>query len=460
MLRGNRIHITNMEMTLKLKTFPKGGIHPPDNKLAKDSPIRELAPPPKVTIPLSQHIGAPAKPLVKKGDTVKVGTLIAEGKGFISANIHSSVSGTVLKIDDVNDRSGYKLKAIYIKVEGDEWEPDIILAPEIITDIKLTPEEIIERMKTAGIVGLGGAMFPTHVKFMVPKDKSVDTLIIDAIECEPYLTADHRLMLERSDKILVGVEIMKRALRLERAVIGIENNKRDAIELLSEKARHYDGIEVMAMAMKYPQGAEKQLIKAITHREVPSGRLPMDVGCVVDNVATTLSIYHAVQQNKPMISRVVTVTGKSLREQANFRVRIGTPFSYMLDAAGGVPENTGKIISGGPMMGKAIGHLDVPVNKGTSAILVLDEHEAHRKAARSCFRCGNCVKACPMGIEPYLLEKLAGKGLWEDCRAHHISDCIECGSCSYICPASRPLLDRIRWGKRQVAELQRKRKRK
>jgi electron transport complex protein RnfC len=449
-----------MEMTLKLQTFTKGGIHPPENKLAKDSPIKDPPLPEKVTIPLSQHIGAPAKPIVKKGDQVKVGTLIAESGGFISANIHSSVSGKVLKIDDVNDPSGYPKKAIFIQVEDDEWEPEIDRSTDVVSDIALSPEEIVERIKTSGIVGLGGATFPTHVKFMVPKDKVVDTLIINAVECEPYLTADHRLMLERPDQILIGVEIMKKALGIQNAFIGIENNKPDAIELLTSKAHNYSGTKVVPLEMKYPQGAEKQLIKAIVNREVPSGRLPMDVGCVVDNVGTTFSIYQAVQHNMPLISRVVTVTGKQVREPSNFQVRVGTPFHHLLDAVGGIPDDTAKIISGGPMMGKAVGFVDIPVAKGTSGILLLGEQDAHRRKPSPCIRCGNCVDVCPMGLEPYLLEKQAEKSFWEDCETHHILDCIECGSCSFICPAARPLLDQIRWGKKCVAELQRKRKQK
>ncbi len=445
---------------MRLQTFTKGGIHPPENKLAKDSPIKDPPLPQQVTIPIAQHIGAPAKPLVQKGDQVKVGTLIAESGGFISANIHSSVSGTVAKIDDVNDPGGYKKKAIFIDVEGDEWEDGIDRSPDVISKIDIQPEEIVEKIKTAGIVGLGGATFPTHVKFMVPKDKVVDTLIINAVECEPYLTADHRLMLERPEQILVGVEIMKRALGLQQAYIGIENNKPDAIELLQSKAANHSGINIVPLEMKYPQGAEKQLIKAIRNREVPSGRLPMDVGCVVNNVGTAFAIYQAIQHNMPLMSRVVTVTGKPLTEHANFQVRIGTPFSHLLEYVGGIPDDTAKIISGGPMMGKSIGHVDIPVAKGTSGILLFGEQDAHRRETLPCIRCGSCIDACPMGLEPYLLEKQAEKSFWEDCEAHHIMDCIECGSCSFICPASRPLLDQIRWGKKNVVELQRKRKQK
>lgn len=441
-----------------LKTFKVGGIHPPENKLAKDSPIEELGLPEKVSIPLSQHLGAPAIPVVQKGDKVKVGTRIAKSGGFISADIHSSVSGTVLKIDAIHDPSGYPKQAVMIKVEGDEWEPSIDRSPELIREIPLSPQEIIARQQEAGIVGLGGATFPTHVKYMLPEGKTADTLIVNAVECEPYLSADHRIMLEKADEILVGIEIMKKALGVKRALIGIENNKADAIELLQRKAGDHPGISVVALAVKYPQGAEKQLIKALVGREVPSGRLPLDVGCVVNNVGTALSIYEAVQKNQPLIRRVVTVAGKKLQRSANFLVRIGTPFSMLIDAVGGMPEGTTKIISGGPMMGKAVGYTDIPVTKGTSGILLLDQKDARRRECRECLRCGKCVEVCPMGIEPYLLEKLAEHSRFEDCEAHHILDCIECGSCSFICPASRPILDLIRLGKANVARIQRERK--
>ena len=440
-----------------LKAFTMGGIHPPENKTAKDSPIEVLSVPEKVSIPLAQHIGAPARPVVKKGDIVKVGTLIASPGGFISTCIHSSVSGKVAKIEDVNDVSGYKRPAVTIAVEGDEWEDSIDRSEDIVREISYAGEEIVEKIKDAGIVGLGGAAFPSHVKYLVPEGKVVDTLIINGVECEPYLTADHRIMLERSEEIFIGVEILKKALGVKRAFIGIENNKPDAIEKMEKIAKDYPGTEVTALRVQFPQGAEKQLIKAIVNREVPGGKLPLDVGCVVNNVGTALSVYYAIQKNKPLIDRVVTVTGKSLSKRANFLARIGTPYSFLIDAVGGVPEGTGKIISGGPMMGKAVGFTDIPITKGTSGIVFLDEDESKRPTPSNCIRCGKCVSVCPMGLSPYFLEKVARRKLWDECEDWEIVDCIECGSCSYTCPASRPLTDYIRYGKANVMRIMRER---
>ncbi len=440
-----------------LKTFKKGGIHPPENKMAKDSPIKTIGVPKKVSISLTQHLGAPAKPVVKKGDGVKVGTMIAEAGGFISANIHSSVSGKVMKIDGVNDAGGYKKPAVVIKVEGDEWEPSIDTSGKLVKDITLSREQIVEKMKESGIVGLGGAAFPTNVKYMIPDGKTADTLIINGVECEPYLTADHRIMLEKAEEIFVGVEVLKVALGVKQAYIGIENNKPDAIEKMEKIAKDFSGTEVVSLKVQFPQGAEKQLIKAIVNREVPSGKLPLDVGCVVNNVGTALSIYYAVQKNQPLIERVVTVTGKNLPEKANFQVRIGTPYSELIDAVGGIPDGTAKIISGGPMMGKAVGYTDIPVTKGTSGIVFLDEKEAKRHEPLNCIRCAKCVSVCPMGLEPYFLEKTAKHSRWDDCEAWNIVDCIECGSCSYTCPASRPLTDFIRLGKANVMRIMRER---
>jgi electron transport complex protein RnfC len=446
---------------MKLKTFKIGGVHPPENKISANEPIEVLAPPKKVSIPLSQHLGAPAVPVVKKGDKVKVGTLIAKGEAFISANIHSSVSGTVFKIDDVLDASGYKKKAIIINVEGDEWEESINRIEELVQDIQLEPEQIIEKIKEMGVVGLGGAAFPSHVKYMFPEGKVADTLVINAVECEPYLTSDHRVMLGKADEIMMGVKVMMKAGKVERALIGIEANKPDAIELLREKAKDYPGIEVIGMKVQYPQGAEKQLVKALLNREIPSGKLPLDVGCIVNNIGTSLAIYEAVQKNKPLIERVVTMTGKNLPKTGNFKVRVGTSAMALLEALGvQLPEDTGKIISGGPMMGKAVNSMDIPITKGTSGFVLMDEEEAKRLETENCIRCAKCVSVCPMGLEPYLLEKLGEKENFEECEAEHVVDCIECGSCSYTCPSSRPLLDYIRHGKANVMRIMRERRQK
>jgi len=438
---------------VKLKTFRIGGVHPPENKMAASTPIEALSIPKRVSIPLSQHIGAPAVPVVKKGDDVKVGTLLAKGESFISANIHSSVSGKVFAVDTATDTTGYKTKAVIIDVEGDEWEENIIRTPELVKEIKLEPSQIVERIKSSGIVGLGGACFPSHVKYMVPEGKKVDTLVINAVECEPYLTADHRIMLERTEEILVGIEIMKKALKINKAIVGIEANKPDAIAKMEKAAADFPGTEIQALKVQYPQGAEKQLIKAALNREVPSGKLPLDVGCVVNNVGTALAIYEAVQKNKPLFERVVTVTGKKIKRTANFLVRIGTPVDALVEAVGGIPEGTEKIVNGGPMMGKAVVSTDIPVTKGTSGILFFDKSEAKRKKVSNCIRCAKCVMVCPMGLSPYLLEKLGEKNNWEELEKLSVTDCIECGSCSYTCPSARPILDLLRLGKANVNRL-------
>jgi electron transport complex protein RnfC len=446
---------------VKLNTFKIGGVHPPENKISAALPIKTLPPPKQVRLLLSQHLGQPAVPVVKKGDRVKVGALIAGGEAFISANIHSSVSGTVLKIDNVIDVSGYRKEAIVIQREGDEWEDSIDRSEELNNDISLAPEEIIDKIKEMGIVGLGGAAFPSHVKYLpLPGDAAkADTLVINGVECEPYLTADHRVMLEKSDEILSGIRVMMKAGRVDRAIIGIEANKADAIELLSGKARAIPGLEIVPLKVKYPQGAEKQLIKALLNREIPSGKLPLDVGCIINNIGTALAVYEAVQKNKPLIERVVTMTGKSLKKTGNFKVRMGSPASILLEALQEeLPPGTARIICGGPMMGKAVNNLEIPISKGTSGFLLLDEREARRKETKNCIRCAKCISVCPMGLEPYLLEKLAERRNFEACETEDIVDCMECGSCSFTCPSNRFLLDYIRYGKTNVMRIMRDRR--
>ena len=440
-----------------LKTFPIGGIHPPELKLTTNSPIRQLPFPQNITIPVAQHIGAPATVIVKKGDGVKTGQLIASVNGFVSTNIHSSVSGTVNKVDTILDTTGYRQTAIYIDVTGDEWIDSIDRTPDLVRECNLTAEELTKKCLEAGIVGLGGATFPSHVKLTIPKGKKCNILIINGVECEPYLTSDHRLMLEKGEEILVGITILMKALSVDKAMIGIENNKKDAIEHLSRLSTNYKGITVHALKVKYPQGAEKQLIKALINREVPSGHLPVDVGAVVHNVGTAFAVYEAVQKNKPLFERVVTITGKSLTNPGNFLVRIGTPVKSLIEAAGGLPEDTGKIINGGPMMGKALNSVDVPVVKGTSGIVVFPEKESKRDEVKPCIRCAKCISACALNLEPFLLAALSEKGLFERAEHERITDCMECGSCSYTCPASRPLLDYIRLGKSTVIRMARQR---
>lgn len=433
-----------------LKTFNKGGIHPAENKITAGKPISNLPVPPVVILPVLQHIGTPAKALVKKGDKVKTGQMIAYGEGFIAANIHSSVTGTVSRVDKLTDASGYKRTAIEIETASDEWMDDIDINPGLVTDISLSIPEIMVRIWDKGIVGMGGATFPTHVKMAFPRGKKVEYLIINGAECEPYVTADHMLMLEKGEEILIGINIVKSAIGLEKATVGIENNKPDAIENLRKISTKYPGITIQGLKVKYPQGSEKHLIKSLTGRAVPSGGLPIDFGIVVFNIGTMFAVYEAVQKNKPLIERIVTVTGKSLKNPSNFRVRIGTPVSELIKAAGGLPDNASKIVAGGPMMGKALNTLDVPVTKGMSGLLVLDDTESKRKPVQNCIRCSRCITVCPMGIEPYLIMSMVEKEKCEFLDDCHINDCMECGSCSYICPANRPLLDYIRLGKARL----------
>ncbi|MDR1055240.1 MAG: electron transport complex subunit RsxC [Prevotellaceae bacterium] len=441
-----------------LKTFKLGGIHPADNKMAALMPIEDIAPEGKVQIFVSQHLGAPAEPIVAKGDTVKVGQLIAKSTGFVSANIHSSVSGTIASIDSIPDHLGIRRTAITITVEGDEWLKTIDRSKEIKHNITITPQEIIAKITEAGIVGLGGAAFPTHVKLSVPQGKKAETLLINGAECEPYLTSDYRVMMEYSEELLIGVLILKKALNVPKVYIGIEVNKQDAINKLKGLQSKHQGIEIVPLKMKYPQGGEKQLIKAIINREVPSGSLPIDVGAIVHNVGTAYAVYEAVQKNKPLIENILTITGKNVKEQKNLNVRVGTPLSSVLQKYGGLPKNTGKIILGGPMMGKAISNLDAPTQKSTSAILIMPQLEASRPKPSTCIRCSRCVSVCPMGLEPYLLIRLAERKMYDDLEKNLAHDCIECGCCIYSCPANLSLLDYIRLGKTEVLKIRRSRK--
>ncbi len=442
-----------------LRTFSLGGIHPKENKLSAGIKIVPAPLPKEVIIPLGMHIGAPATACVAKGDEVKVGTLIAKSSGFVSANIYSSVAGKVTKIDSVFDASGYKKPAIIISVaEEDVWEESIDRSPELVRECSLDAKAIIDKINEAGIVGLGGATFPTHVKLSPPPGSKAEVLIINAVECEPYLTSDHQLMLEHGEEILVGCTILMKALSVDKCIIGVENNKPDAIKHLSGLCAQYKGIEVMPLKVQYPQGGEKQLIDAVLSKQVKSGALPISTGAVVQNVGTIYAVYEAIQKNKPLLERVVTVTGKSLDKPANYLARIGTPLKTLIEASGGIPENTGKIIGGGPMMGKALLSADLPVTKGTSGILLISQEESVRKPMRACIRCAKCVNVCPMGLNPTFLMVDTQQQDWERAERGHIVDCIECGSCSFTCPSNRPLLDFIRMGKQQVMGIIRNRK--
>ena len=410
-----------------MKTFSIGGVHPHDNKIfSAHQPITECALPQKAIIPLVQHIGAPAQPVVEKGQKVKVGELLAKAGGFVSANIHSPVSGTVSKIDSATDAWGMKMPAVFIDVEGDEWLETIDRSTDVIRECSLEPKEIIDLISAAGVVGLGGACFPTHVKLLPPPGKKAEVLIVNGVECEPYLTCDHQLMLEHGEEIIIGIQILMRALGIDKAVIGIEKNKPDAIARMRELASRTLGISVQPLRLKYPQGGEKQLIDACIGRQVPSGALPIEVGAVVDNVATIYAVYEAVQKHKPLISRVMTVTGKSVEKPGNYSVRFGTPLTQVVSEAGGIPEDTGKIIGGGPMMGRAMNNIDMPANKRVSGLLFLSENESRRVEPENCIRCGKCVSACPMGLEPYLLSKQAQMQMWDEMEKHDVMDCIDC----------------------------------
>ena len=439
---------------MKLHTFRIGGVHPDDHKLTAEIPTKKAELPKKAIFPLSQHIGAPAKPVVKRGDKVKVGTLIAEAGGFVSAPIFSSVSGTVEKIDNVIDATGYPKPAIIVNVEGDEWEESIDRSDKLETvesHPELTPEEIISRVKNAGVTGMGGAGFPTFIKLTPPPTVKAECVIINGVECEPYITSDYRLMLEHTDEIIQGLYLLMKAVKVEKGYIGIEDNKPKAIEIFEQKTAGDPRIEIVPLKKKYPQGGEKQLVDAVINRQVPAPpAIPVNVGAIVQNVGTAFAVYQAVMKNKPLFERYTTVTGLQVKNPGNFLVRMGTTFGQLIDYCGGLPEGDNKVLAGGPMMGKSVASLDVPVCKGTNSITVLTGADAHRKKVQNCIRCGKCVSACPMGLEPYLLATLSAAQEWERLESEDVTSCISCGSCQFTCPAHRPLLDNITFGKGHV----------
>ena len=434
-----------------MKTFRMGGVHPEENKISNDAAIEVMPVGKQMVVLMNQHLGAPATPVVQKGDKVKVGQLIGEAQAFMCANVHSPVSGTVLKVDTCKDAFGLSKPAVYINVEGDEWLETIDRTPDIKRECTLEPKEIVAKLKEMGIVGLGGATFPAHIKYSIPEGKKAEYLIINAAECEPYLTSDYRVMMEHAEEVCIGISILRKALGVPNAYIGIESNKPLAIAHMQEVARGFEGIVVEPLKVKYPQGAEKQLINAVTGRRVPSGKLPIDVGCVVSNLGTTFAVYEAVQKNKPLIENILTVTGKELPSQHNYIVRIGTTYNEIIKhSIGELPATTGKVISGGTMMGKAVVNLDAPTVKGNASVLVIGEKEARRAPETNCIRCGKCMHACPMGLEPYLFSSLVKNGRTEEAKEHNILDCIECGCCFFSCPANKPLTDEIRLGKNRV----------
>jgi electron transport complex protein RnfC len=427
----------------------RGGIHPPDKKeLSKAIPITQAKIPQRVVIPLSQHLGAPCSPVVQIGQEVKRGELIGKADAFVSAPVHSSVSGKVIAISEFLMPTGRMINSVVIESDGnDEWTA----LKESADYLGLSPDEIKAKIKDAGIVGMGGAAFPTVVKLSPPKEKPIDAVILNGAECEPYLTADHRLMLEKPKEIIEGLKILMKSLGVKKGFVGIENNKMDAVNIMKEAAKGSPGITVDALEVKYPQGAEKMLIKAVTGREIPPRALPMDVGVVVQNVGTALAVYEAVRFGKPLIERVVTVTGEGINSPRNLLVRVGTLVSQLIEECGGFKGEGVKVVSGGPMMGFAMQGLDVPVTKGTSGILVMSESEVvHAEDYKPCIRCSRCIDICPMGLMPSMISVLSEVGHYEECKDYNLFDCFECGSCAFVCPSRRPIVHFVRLAKSMV----------
>lgn len=438
---------------MKLKTF-KRGVHPNGNKqFTEDIPIKELVIKGDATYPLSQHIGAPCTPCVEVGDSVKKGQLIAKAGGFVSSNIFSAVSGTVKAIKPVSTTSGENAQSIIIENDNRFDEADGF---GIDTDYNtLTKKQILEKIEYSGIVGLGGAGFPTHVKLSPKEPEKIDYLIINAAECEPYLTSDYRLMLERTDDLIKGCEIILKLFDNAKCVIGIENNKMPAYKALNNIIKN-SRISTELLKAKYPQGGERTLIKAITNREVNSKMLPCDVGCVVVNVASAIAVYDAVAKNIPLIKRVMTVTGDAVKSPCNLLVSIGTLHSEVLAAADGFNCEPEKVVSGGPMMGTALFNLDVPVTKTSSSILAFSKDDVAKCDTSACIHCGRCLNACPERLVPQMLMSAADNDLFDEFERLNGMECIECGSCSYVCPAKRPLTQSFKFAKREVNKLKNK----
>lgn len=446
-----------------LKTFSRGGIHVDDRKFSHDSPIEALPVARTLVIPVSQHIGAPAKVVVAKDQPVKIGQVLAEKAGFISANVLSPVSGVVKAIEPRMTASGFKSECVVLENDGrDEYlEPPGDLAPTPETVAAADVASLARQVEKAGIVGMGGAAFPTSVKLTPPPDARIDTVILNGVECEPYLTADERIMIEDADRIVAGLALLMKWFGRTAPVkgyVGIEANKPEAIRVMGAAAARHPGIEVVPLALRYPQGGEKQLINAITGRTVPSGKLPSAVGCLVQNVATAAAIFDAAVNNRPLIERVVTVTGRGVKTPKNLRVRFGAMFTELVDACGGITDEAAMLICGGPMMGKALQTSEVPVTKAVSGILVLERDEANLYEESPCIRCGRCVDVCPMGLEPGMLNRAVDAGDYAALEELSILDCIECGSCNYICPGHERLVQKIKLGKAKVQEIQKARR--
>lgn len=441
---------------MKLYTFKKGGVHPPQEKRTSGKAIVDIDLPRTVTLSMSQSIGSPSECRLQKGTHVNRGDLIGIASGYVSANIHTPISGTITDIAPVAQTNGIPMTAVTIMADSQDHFNDLQSISDsrpVRTDSdidKLSPEEIVEIIRQAGIVGLGGATFPTDIKLTPPKGMIAEVVIINGAECEPYLTCDDAIMRELSVEITDGIRYLMKAAKVKKAIVAIENNKPEAINAMQQATHRYPDIEIAICKTKYPEGGEKQLIKAVIGREVPSGALPISVGAIVDNVATVLAIYHAVKWGIPLMERVLTVTGPDVTNPGNFRVPVGTNLSDVVAFAGGIPESTGKIIIGGPMMGRTAITIDAPSTKGISGIVLMPEKSSKRAKTEPCVRCARCVEACPMGLEPYLISILSRQLRFDEASENHITDCIECGCCTYTCPSSRPLLDYIRIGKSTV----------
>lgn len=440
---------------MSIRTF-RGGIHPPEYKeLTENCAFETIPHPEEIILPVSQHLGKDATPQVKKGDDVISGQLIAKAEGFISAPVHTSVAGKVLSLGKEITPTGFPKDAIVIKTNGTTEGEKFRLSP--LDPETITPDEIRARVAEAGIVGQGGAAFPTYVKLSPPKDKIIEVVILNGCECEPYLTRDYRFMIERPDDLISGLKLIMKALGVKRGVIGIENNKPEAIKLLSDKILGETGLEVVALKTKYPQGAEKMLIKAVTGKEVPPGKLPMDVGAVIQNIGTAVAIHDAVVKGEVLTTAALTVSGKGIKVPKNLLVPVGTPIQNVIDFCGGVTEDAVKIVVGGPMMGVAQFDLHAPVMKATSGILVLTKEEVTENPETPCLRCGQCVGACPLNLMPTKLSRYSQLQRYEDAEGADITVCMECGTCAYTCPANIPLVQWIRLGKQKVLEMQRER---
>ena len=440
---------------LQRELFTKGGVHPPSNKIAATMKIFPGPYPETVVIPLIQHIGAPCEPLVEIHDRVLIGQKIGDSEAYVSAPVHSSVSGEVTGIIDYHHPTGVEVLSVQILSDGmNEVHPSVESPGD---PMEMTPQEIRKHIREGGIVGLGGATFPTHVKLAPPEDKQIELVIINGAECEPYLTGDHRMMVERGEDIVDGARIIMRAVSAGRMVVAIERNKPDAISMMKELGDEY-GFEVAVLPAKYPMGSEKTLIKGITGREVPSGGLPMDVGVLVDNVGTAAAIYDLFYEGMPLVDRVLTVAGDGVAGHANLRIKTGTLVRDVIDFCGGLVGEPGKVILGGPMMGLAQFTTSVPVIKGTSGIVVLRGETVWQREPGHfvCIRCGLCVRRCPVNLMPYLIGSYSDAGMWEELETLNINDCVECGCCAYKCPTKNPLVQLIKVGKEGLARQQKK----